>query len=223
MTKTDLQLKRDIDEELRWDPRVNAAQVGVSVDEGRVTLLGTVDTLAEKVAAEDAAKRVAGVHTVAPELAVKLPSSHARSDADLTAAVRAALRHDVFVPKAIEADVREGVVTLHGKAGWNYERAHAEKSVQNMKGVVAVVNAIVLDDRASPNHLEHEVREAIGRQSTHHAKSIHVRSEGGKITLRGHVSSWQELGHVSTAAWSAPGVTEVINELSVTPAGARAS
>src|SRR5271154_6273901 len=114
MHKTDIQLKQDIEEELLWDPKVNAAQIGVSVDEGAVSLLGTVDTYAEKWAAEDATKRVSGVRTVAQDLTVKILGEHQRSDSDIARAVQSALEWDVSVPNAVTAKVRNGEVTLEG-------------------------------------------------------------------------------------------------------------
>ena len=125
MTKTDVQLKQDIDQELAWDPKVNAAQIGVSVDKGAVSLLGTVDTYAQKWAAEDAAKRVSGVRTVAQDLTVKILSDHIRSDSDIASAIQSTLKWDVLVPNAVTAVVRDGSVTLDGQVGWNFEREAA--------------------------------------------------------------------------------------------------
>jgi osmotically-inducible protein OsmY len=129
MTKSDMQLKQDVEDELRWDPKVNAAQIGVSVDKGAVSLLGTVDTYAEKWAAEEATKRVSGVRAVAQDLMVKILSDHERADSDLAAAVQNTLMWDVFVPKGVTAQVRQGVVTLGGQVDWNYQRDSAERAV----------------------------------------------------------------------------------------------
>src|SRR3984957_10375031 len=118
MTKTDMQLKQDIEEELLWDPKVNAAQIGVSVDHGAVSLLGTVDTYAEKWAAENATKQVSGVRTVAQDLTVKVLGDHKRSDAEIAAAVQTALQWNVHVPKGVTASVHQGRVTLEGQATW---------------------------------------------------------------------------------------------------------
>lgn len=223
MTKTDRQLKQDIETELLWDPRVNASQIGVGVDAGVVSLFGTVDTWPQKWAAEEATKRVAGVRTVAQDMTVKVLAEHASTDTDLAAAVQTALQRDLSVPATIGAEVERGVVTLRGKATWHFERAAAERAVRNLRGVVAVHDSVTLDDRAAgdpsgkPSQVERGVVAALARQSSHHATSIHVKSEGGKVTLTGHVSSWQELGDASTAAWAAPGVTEVVDFLAVVP------
>src|ERR1700691_4451126 len=121
MKKTDLQLKQDIEEELLWDPMVNAAQIGVTVNNGAVSLLGTVDTYAEKWAAEGATKRVSGVRTVAQDLKVKILTDHARNDSEIAAAVQNALTWDVFIPKSVTAKVQNGRVTLEGQVPWNYQ------------------------------------------------------------------------------------------------------
>lgn len=214
-TKTDLQLKRDIEEELRFDPKVNAAQVGVSVDNGVVALLGTVDTWAGKWAAEDATKRVAGVRTVALDLTVKLTGEHARTDADIAAAVQHALRWDVFVPATVTADVQEGRVTLNGNANWHFQRTAAERAVSCLTGVVSVYNAITLEVQASVTKIAENVGVALKRQAAIDAKAIHVAAVGGKVTLSGHATSWQAIADASAAAWASPGVTEVVDHVTL--------
>ena len=223
MTKSDLQLQEDVENELHWDPRINAAQVGVSVDSGVVSLFGTVDTWAAKWAAEEATKRVEGVRTVAHDVTVKLLAEHTRTDSEVAAAVQSALKQDVDVPDSIGAEVERGVVTLQGSARFQFERAAAERAVRNLYGVVAMYDSIQLTSPAAPastgaaSDVAAGVVAALARQSTRHTKSIHVKSVGGKITLTGHVSSFQALGDASSAAWGAPGVTEVVDLLSVVP------
>ncbi len=134
MSKSDLQLKTDIEEELRWDPMINEAAVGVTVKNGKVSLMGTVDTYAEKWAAEDATRRVSGVRGVTQDLKVALRAEHARSDADLKSAIDAALKWNVFVPTTITAKVTDGAVTLEGSVGWNYQRDFAERSIRYLSG-----------------------------------------------------------------------------------------
>jgi osmotically-inducible protein OsmY len=215
MTKTDMQLKQDIENELRWDPKVNAAQVGVSVDKGVVSLLGTVDTYAEKWAAEGATKRVSGVRTVAQDLTVKILGEHKRSDSDIAAAVQNALEWDVFVPKDITAKVRNGAVTLEGPATWGYQRDAAERVVRHLTGVVSVYNSISIKPEVSAAQVKEQVEAALKRQAVTDAKSIHVETSGGKVTLTGTASSWQSIEDASNAAWAAPGVTSVVDQLTV--------
>lgn len=214
-TKTDLQLKNDIEAELRFDPKVNAAQVGVSVDHGVVTLLGTVDTWAGKSAAEDATKRVAGVRTVALDLAVRLTGEHARTDSDIAAAVQNALRWDVFVPGTVTAEVEEGRVTLRGNATWHFQRTAAERAVRYLTGVISVHNAISLEVQASVTKIAENVGIALQRQASVDAKAIHVVAVGGKVTLSGHATSWQAIADASAAAWASPGVTEVVDHVTL--------
>ena len=211
--KTDIQLKQDIEEELRWDPKVNAAQIGVSVDKGAVSLLGAVDTYAEKWAAEDATKRVSGVRTIAQDLTVKILTDHKRSDSDIAVTVQSALKWDVFVPKTITAKVHNGSVTLEGQVAWNFQRDAAERSVRYLTGVVAVHNSITLKPQASAAQVKEKVQAALQRQATADANSIHIDTSGGKVTLTGHASSWQSIEDAASAAWAAPGVTEVVDQV----------
>ena len=213
--KTDTQLKHDIEAELRWDPKVNEAQVGVSVDKGVVTLLGSVDTYAEKWAAEDATKRVNGVRTVAQDLTVKVLGEHKRSDTEIAAAVQSAFKWDVFVPKAVTAQVRGGTVTLEGYVTWGYQRDAAERAVRNLAGVMSVQNSISIQPKVSASQVQEHVEAALKRQAATDAKSIHVATSGGKVTLTGTASSWQSVEDAAQAAWAAPGVTQVVDHLSV--------
>jgi len=215
MTKTDLQLKHDIEAELLWDPKVNAAQIGVTVNEGAVSLLGTVDTYAEKQAAEDATKRVAGVRTIAQELAVKILGAHAHTDSDIAAAVQNALKWNVFVPKTVYAKVHQGRVTLEGEVTWNFQRESAESSIRYLIGVVAIYNSINLKPQTSPAEVKEKIQSALKRQAIADTNTIHVHTAGGKVTLSGHASSWQSIEDATNAAWGAAGVTEVSDEVKI--------
>jgi osmotically-inducible protein OsmY len=213
MIKTDMQLKEDIELELRWDPKVNAAQIGVSVDNGVVSLLGAVDTFAEKWAAEDATKRVSGVRTVAQDLTVKILTEHQRSDAEIAAATQIALSWNVFIPKTVTAKVQHGSVTLEGQVTWNFQRDAAELGVRFLTGVVAVHNAITIKPQTSAAEVKEKVQAALQRQATADGKSIHVETIGTKVTLTGHASSWKAIDDAANAAWAAPGVTEVVERV----------
>jgi osmotically-inducible protein OsmY len=211
MNKTDNQLKQDIESELRWDPRVNAAQIGVSVEQGAVTLLGTVDTHAQKRAAEEVTKRVFGVRTVAQDLSVKLGSDHQRTDSELAAALQNALEWDVCTPSTVTAKVENGKVTLEGWVKWNFEREAAERAVRNLTGIIAVHNAIALKPSVSASEVKEQIQAALRRQASRDVQSIHVETTGSKVTLTGHASSWQSIEDAANAAWAVPGVTEVFD------------
>ncbi len=216
MSKTDMQLKQDIEDELRWDPKINAAHIGVSVDNGVVSLLGAVDSFAEKWAAEDATKRVSGVRTVAQELTVKVLAEHARTDAEIAAAAQSALEWDIYVPKTVIVKVDHGAVTLSGPVGWNYQREAAARAVRHLTGVVTVHNFVSLQPQACADAVKEKVQAALKRQAMVDAESIHVETSGGKVTLTGHASSWQNIEDAAAAAWAAPGVTEVIDQVKMT-------
>jgi len=213
MTKTDTQLKQEIEAELRWDPKVNAARIGVSVDMGAVLLLGAVDTYAEKWAAEDATKRVSGVRTVAQDLTVKLRADHQRNDTDIASAVRHALLWNVFTPSSVTARVENGAVTLEGQVQWNFEREAAEGAVRCLAGVVSVENSVTLKATTSAAQVKEEILSALRRQATTDTSSIHIETSGGKVTLTGHASSWQSIEDAANAAWAAPGVTQVLDQV----------
>jgi osmotically-inducible protein OsmY len=213
--KTDMQLKQDIEDELRWDPKINAAQIGVTVNKGVVTLLGDVDTFAEKWAAEDATRRVGGVRTVAQDLKVKVLEGDKRDDSEIASAVQNALKWDVFVPERVTARVSNGYVTLEGQVAWNYERDSAEKAVRYLTGVVGVGNDITIKPQASTEKVKEKVQAALQRQATTDTNSIKIETSGGKVTLSGHASSWKSIDDASSAAWAAPGVTEVVDRIHV--------
>ena len=215
MSKSDIQLKKDIEEELRWDPKVNSAQIGVTVENGAVSLLGSVDTYAEKWAAEDATKRVGGVRTVAQDLTVKLRDEHKQIDSELATAVQSALRWNVLVPCGVTAKVDHGVVTLEGEVRWNFERHAAERSIRYLAGVVSVTDAIALKNHPSPTRVKENVEAALYRQAATDTDSIHVETSGGRVTLTGQASSWRVLKDAENAAWAAPGVTDVVDEMTI--------
>ena len=210
--KTDAQLKKDVEAELDWDAAINAAHVGVAVQDGVVTLSGHLATHAEKLAVARATQRVA------VELDVKLDPNHVISDAEIAAAVQTAFKWRALIPEdRIHFTVEKGWVTINGLVDWDHQRHNAEAVVQPITGVVGVSNKIHLRERDVPDYVAHRIHEALARYAEDEATHIEVLVDGGTATLRGTVNSWAEHALVQHAAWSAPGIQRVFNELKVVP------
>lgn len=214
--KSDAQLKKDVEAELEGDPSINATEIGVAVKDGVVTLSGHLDTFVEKYEVERAVQRVAGVRAVAVEMEVKLTAGSKRSDAEIAHAVETAFAWHSSVPAdRIKAKVEKGWVTLTGEVDWEYQRAAAANLVRPLVGVVGVNNGIVLKARTTPDNIERRIRDALTRQAEREAKGIEVQVQGSTVVLRGSVHSLAEREAARGAAWSAPGITRVDNELRV--------
>lgn len=213
-----LKLQHEIMEELQWEPSIEPAEIGVAVQDGIVTLTGTVSSYAEKLACEKAAKRVQGVLGVAQEIKVRLPDSYARSDAEIAQVAVQALSWNVLVPKgAVMVEVEHGWLTLTGEVTWAFERDAAEGAVRTLFGVCGVTDLIALKPKASPRDVRSEIKRALHRSAEVDAGNIQVETHEGAVTLTGRVHSWLARDEASSAAWAAPGVTTVENHLSVSP------
>jgi osmotically-inducible protein OsmY len=214
--KTDWQLKRDVMDELAWDPAISANAIGVAVKDGVVTVSGHLDTFAEKVAVQRAVRRVTGVRAIAIELDVKLAPQHKRSDTEIAAAAEHALRWNTMIPAAkVRVTVEQGWVQLNGEVEWDYQRQAAFKAVRSLTGVVGVSNEITLGQRTTPADLAQRIQDALERQALREANRVQVTVADGTVTLQGNVHSSQERDAVQGAAWSAPGVRSVVNQLTL--------
>jgi osmotically-inducible protein OsmY len=216
--KTDSELQRDVLDELKWEPSINAAHIGVSVKDGIVTVSGHVDSYWERFMAERAAKRVRGVKAIANEIEVVLPGISRRSDEDIAAAVVKALQSHVGVPEdKIKVTVSKGWVKLEGEVEWGYQKDDAERAVRSLSGVTGVSNLIAVKPRVAPTELKAKIEDAFRRSAELDARRISVEVDGGKVILRGTVRSFAEKSAATTAAWSAPGVSSVENLIIVQP------
>jgi osmotically-inducible protein OsmY len=213
--KTDTQLKNDVMDELRWEPTVSSTDITVAADGGVVTLSGSVPHYAEKWAAERATQRVKGVKAIAEGLEVNLTGIHKRSDTEIAQSVVSALKWNVWVPNEVQAKVENAWVTLTGSVKWGFERSSAEDAVCELMGVKGVSNNITIKSSVQPTAVKEAIEKALKRDAEIDADKITVSSVGGKVTLTGTASSWHERDKAAEAAWNAPGVTEVENNLAV--------
>jgi len=215
--KTDRELQKDVIDELGWEPSVDAAHIGVEVENGIVTLSGHVDSYPQRWSAERAALRVAGVKGVAVEIAVELPGLHKRNDADLARTARSALEWNVSVPdKDIKLTVKDGWITLSGEVDWAYQRWAAVAAVRDLVGVAGVNDEIVIKTHVQSKDVKVKIESALQRLASREAKAIKVDIDReGSVTLSGRVDSWSERNAARHAAWAAPGVKNVVDRISV--------
>jgi len=213
--KRDTELQQNVMAELKWEPSIKAAQIGVAVTDGVVTLTGTVDTFAQKYAAERAAERVSGVRAIAEDLHVMTPGEYNKTDPEIARAAANALLWDVEVPQnGIKVVVRNGWVTLEGAVSWYYEKASAERAVRYLTGVKGVINLIdVRPAGPQASDVKAKIEAALKRNAELDARRIQVEADGGIVTLRGEVRSFIEREDAERAAWAAPGVRIVKDEL----------
>ena len=209
--KSDSDVKQDVLNELMWDPSVSSSAVKVEAKDGIVTLTGTVPHYIEKVAAEHAAQRVGGVKGVADELEVK--GLFEKTDEEIARVALNALKWNYSVPENVKVAVTKGWLTLEGEAEWDYERNSAKDAVSELLGIRGVTNNIKLKSKVQSADIKTRIEEALKRSAEAEGREISVSVKGDKVTLSGKVHSFSEIEDARFAAWNAPGVMHVENNL----------
>jgi osmotically-inducible protein OsmY len=213
---SDITLRQNILDELEFEPSIDAANIGVAVDGGVVTLTGHVGSYAEKVAAERVVLHVKGVRAVAQEIEVRYPESKKTADDEIAKRALNIIAWDTTIPDdKIQVKVQNGLITLSGEVKWNFEKIAAENAVRKLSGVVGVVNLITVHPHVDALNVKHRIEEALKRNAEVDAGGISVGVSGGKVTLEGKVRAWHERDVAERAAWAAPGVTTVEDRLTI--------
>jgi osmotically-inducible protein OsmY len=212
--RTDAEIRRDVESELQWDPSIDDSTIGVLVRDGVVTLTGEVAHFGGKWIAEDITKRVKGVRAIANEIQTKIPASGMRSDTDIAAAAANALRWNVAtVGSQIQPVVKDGVIALSGEVQWGFQKTSAANAVRNLVGVNGVVNDIRVTTAIKVTDVKQKIEDAFKRQAIVDSKAIDINVKDSTVTLKGHVRTWQEREDAALAAWAAPGVGNVENQI----------
>ena len=216
ISSADADLREKVERQLDWEPAVTSTNIGVSARDGVVTLTGYVENYAEKMAAERVTKRTYGVKALANDIQVKPLLK--TTDSEIAANAVVALQARVDVPdRKIKVMVQNGWITLEGDVDWYFQKNAAHVAVKYLLGVKGVTNVIQVKPRVSTSEVKHKIEEALKRNAEVDARRITVSSTAGKVTLRGNVRSWMEKDEAENAAWAAPGVAQVENDISVVP------
>jgi osmotically-inducible protein OsmY len=214
--RSDSDIKRDVEDELRWDPDVDSTDIAVTVKNGVVTLAGFTRSYSDKLEAEAAAKRVAGVVGLANDIEVRLPSLDQRPDPEIARDAIAAIKNRLpLASEQLKVLVRNGWITLEGEVEWDAQRLGAERAARRVKGVKGVTNSIQLKPHVQPTEIKRKIEEAFRRSAEIDASRITVEAIGGDVILKGTVRSWAERQEAERAAWSAPGVRRVDDRITI--------
>lgn len=214
--KTDVQIQKDVMDEIKWDPFLSVTEIGVSVKNGIVTLSGNVNSYTKKIAAEKAAKRVSGVKIVAEDINVGVSPDYRKSDTEIAEAVINALKwHSAVQEEKIKIKVEDGIVKLEGEVEWEYQRNNAKIAIENLTGVRSVINLILVKPKVSASDIEKRISSAFHRSATIDSEKITASVSGNKVILSGTVSSYAEKEEAERVAWAAPGVSSVDSKLEI--------
>jgi osmotically-inducible protein OsmY len=216
--KTNSELQADVQNAIKWEPLLNAAEIGVTAKDGVVSLTGVVDSYAKKLEAESAAKRVFGVKSLVEKIEVKFPNSWTKTNAEIATEVLKALKSNWSIPNdKVTVKVEDGWVTLEGDLPWNFQREDAKKAVNYLAGVKGITNNIKIKSEIHDTIEQNDVEEAIARSWSINDNDIKVKVSGKTVTLTGTVTSWYQKEEAAKMAWNTPGIWHVNNELEVEP------
>lgn len=215
--KTDEKIQQDVIEQIKWNPQLNASEIGVAVKNGVVTLSGQVDTYQKKLLAEKEVRKVSGVKAIAEDIHVGLSATNKKTDTEIAEAVVNALKWHTSIPhENIQVKVEDGFVTLEGEVEWEFQRESAKNAVVSLAGVRSVINTIKLKGKVTPDDLKQKIKAAFHRSATIDAGKIEIEVVGAKAILKGKVRSFAEREDAESTAWSAPGILDVENKLELT-------
>lgn len=214
--KSDIKIQEDVMEQLKWEPFLKSSEIGVAVKNGIVTLSGQVDSYSKKLAAENAAKKIAGVRAIAEDIQIGVSPTHRKTDTEIAEAVLNALKWHTMIPdEKIKVKVEDGVVRLDGEVEWEYQRTQAKLVIEDLAGIRYVLNFIKVKPQISATEIRNKINSAFKRSALIDSGKITIEVTGSNVCLKGKVRSYAEKEDAENAVWNAPGVANVDNRLEI--------